>query len=133
MPTTTTTSHEARVAEAAATLARAIQDSAAWTELQDARKAAAADERFARMIARQADLAGLQGVARERREEFDGKLLVDLIALQDQIRSHELYARQQESWSAVTALLQQVNEAISHELGFDFASNAAYRRGGCCG
>jgi len=46
---------------------------------------------------------------------------------------HELHIRQQENWSALAALFQCINEKKFQELGFDSASNAAPRRGGCCG
>ncbi len=126
-------SSEASVPGSAAGLARSIQASAEWRELVQARVAAAEDERFARMVARRGELAGLQGNARERGQLFDNKLLVELMALESEIRRHELYIRQQEAWRAVTGLLQEVNERISQELGLDFASSAASRVGGCCG
>jgi cell fate (sporulation/competence/biofilm development) regulator YlbF (YheA/YmcA/DUF963 family) len=126
-------SAEGPVLDSAARLAQSIQSSAEWQELVQARGAAAEDERFTRMVARRGELAGLQGNARERGELFDNKLLVELMALEAEIRSHELYIRQQEAWRAVTGLLQGVNERISQELGLDFASSAASRVGGCCG
>ena len=125
MKTMTATFSDAVVLEAATTLAQSIQASAEWRELVRAQKAAEADGRFARMVARQSELGRIQNSARGRGQGLDGKSLVEFIALQDQIQHHELYVHQQEAGSAVLRLLQRVNEEISQELGLDFASNAA--------
>jgi hypothetical protein len=85
------------------------------------------------MVARQRELAGIQNSTRERGQGLDGESLVEFITLREQIQRDELYVRQQETGSAVVRLLQRINEHISQELGLDFASNAALRRGGCCG
>jgi cell fate (sporulation/competence/biofilm development) regulator YlbF (YheA/YmcA/DUF963 family) len=130
---TATATSEAAVLEAATTFAQAIQASAEWRELISAQKAAEADDGFARMVTRQNQLAGIQNRARGQGQGLDGKSLVEFIALRDQIQRHELYVRQQEAGSAVVRLLQRLNEIVSQELGLDFASNAALRRGGCCG
>jgi cell fate (sporulation/competence/biofilm development) regulator YlbF (YheA/YmcA/DUF963 family) len=124
---------EAVILAGAATLAQSIQASAKWRELLNAQKAGEADGRFAQMAARHSELARLQNTARGRGRGLDGKSLVEFIALQDQIQHCELYVRQQEAGSALVRLLQRINEKISEELGLDFASNAAPRRGGCCG
>lgn len=131
--TATAISSEATVLEAAAVLAQAIHASAEWRELIGAQKAAEADGGFTRMVARQSELAGIQNSAKGHGQGLDGKSLVEFITLRDQIQRHELFVRQQEAGSAVLRLLQSVNEKISQELGLDFASNAAPRRGGCCG
>jgi len=124
---------ETAVLEAAAVLAQAIQASAEWRELISAQKAAEADDGFARMAARQKELARIQNNSRSSGQGLDGESLVELITLREHIQRHELTIRQQEAGSAVVGLLQRVNEKISQELGLDFASNAAPRRGRCCG
>ena len=60
-------------------------------------------------------------------------MLVELIALRDQTQRNELYDHQQEAWNKLVGLLQRINDKMSQELGLDFASNAAPRRGACCG
>lgn len=119
--------------EAAVALVEAIQQTPEWPELLNAQKAAKADGRFARMVARQSELARIQNSGQRRGQGLDGESLVELITLREQIQRHGLHVRQQEAWSAAAALLQRINEKISQELGLDFASNAAPRRGGCCG
>ena len=119
--------------EAAESLVGVIQQSPEWREVVSAQKAAEADERFARMVARQSELARRQKSTPGREQGLDGKSLVELITLREEIQRHELFVRQQEAGSALVRLLQRVNEKISQELGLDFASNAAPRRGGCCG
>ena len=102
-------------------------------ELLNAQKAAKADGPFTRMVARQSELARIQNRAQGHGQGLDGESLVELITLREQIQRHALHVRQQEAWSAAVALFQRINEKISQELGLDFASNAAPRRGGCCG
>ena len=119
--------------EAAVALVEAIQQTPEWPGLLNAQKAAKADGRFARMVARQSELARIQNSGQGRGQRLDDESLVELITLREQIQRHELHVRQQEAWSAAAALLQRINEKISQELGLDFASNAAPRRGGCCG
>ncbi len=131
--TMTATPPDTAVFEAATTLADSMQASAVWREFVSAQEAAKADEQFTWMLVRQNELAAMQNRAQGRGEGLDGKSLVELIALRDRIQKHGLYLRQQEAGSAVLALLQRVNEKISEALGLDFASNAAPRRGGCCG
>jgi cell fate (sporulation/competence/biofilm development) regulator YlbF (YheA/YmcA/DUF963 family) len=124
---------DAAVLEAAAALAQAIQASAEWQELLNVQEAAQADTQFAHMVARHNELSRLQNSARSGGQGLDGKLLVEFIALRDQVQRHELHVRQQEAGSAVVELLRRINGKISADLGFDFASNASPRRGGCCG
>ncbi len=133
MKTTTTRPSDDGLYEAAAVLAQSIKSSAEWREWVDAQKAGEADERFARMAARQHALARIQQSGRGDGQGLDGKSLVELIALGEQLRGHELYLRQQQAGNAVVRLLQRINESISVDLGLDFASSAAPRRGGCCG
>ena len=124
---------DTKALEAAAALARAIQSSAEWREVVSAQHAAKGDTRFGKMVARQEELlrnergrpAGGQGLGAEE--------VVEMMALRSQIQGHELYIRQQGAWEALVGLLQGVNRVISGDLGMDFASNAAPRRGGCCG
>ena len=85
------------------------------------------------MITRQDELERAQQTARDRREGFGGKDLVELIALRSRIQGHELSVRQQEASRAVAQLLKQVNRTISEGLGFDFASSVTLRRDRCCG
>jgi cell fate (sporulation/competence/biofilm development) regulator YlbF (YheA/YmcA/DUF963 family) len=119
--------------EAAVALAETIQQTPEWRDLLNAQKAAKADGRFTRMVARQSELARIQNSGQGRGQGLDGESLVELITLREQIQRHELHVRQQEAWSAAVALFQRINEKISEELGLDFASNAAPRRDGCCG
>lgn len=121
------------VLEAALALAQSIQSSAEWHEFIETQKAAETNPQFVRLVARLAELARLQASARSGGQGLDSKSAVELITLREQLQRHELYLRQQEAGSAVLRLLQRVNEKISEELGIDFASNAAPRRGGCCG
>ncbi len=117
----------------AATLAQSIKASPEWRELLSAEEAARADAQFAQMVARQDELTDLQNRARGDGRRLDGKSLVEFITLREQLQHHDLYVRQQEAGDAFVRLLQRVNHKISEELGLDFASNAAPRRGGCCG
>jgi len=125
--------HEAVILASAATLAQSIHGSPEWRELLSARQAAQADAQFARMVTRQDELTHLQNSARGHGQGLDGKSLVEFITLRERLEHHELYARQQEAGSAFVRLLQRVNEKISEGLGLNFASNAAPRRGACCG
>jgi cell fate (sporulation/competence/biofilm development) regulator YlbF (YheA/YmcA/DUF963 family) len=127
------TSSDIDVLEAADALAQSIKASVEWRELVNAQKAARTDGRFARMVARQSELAQIQKNAQGHGQALDGNSLVEFVALREQIQPHELSVRQQEAWSALVALLQRINEKLSQQLGFDFASNAAPRGGGCCG
>lgn len=134
----TATSSETAVLEASAGLAQSIKCSAAWQELASAQKAAQQDASFAHLLKRHRELSAIQNSAQGRRqEELDGKslvtALVELIAVRDQIQSHELNLHQQKAWAALVSLLQRANEKISQQLGFDFAGNATPHRGGCCG
>jgi len=124
---------DAGVVAAAAGLAQAIQASAEWREMLRAQDAAKKDSRFAKLLARHGELSRRQNSAGTGGQGLDGKSLVEFIALRDQIQRHELVVRQQEAGSAVVRLFQTANGKISQELGLDFASNAAPRRGGCCG
>lgn len=117
---------------AATALSLAIRTSAEWHELESAQQVAKSDTRFAQMVGRHSELARLQNGARQAGAALDGKLLVELLALRDQIQRHEIYQRQQTAWNSVINLLQRVNGSISDNLGLDFASNAA-PRSGCCG
>jgi len=121
------------VFEAAETLARAILASAEWRELRSAQTAAEKDPRLPDLLARYRKLSFAQTDAQATGEAFAGPALVELITLQDRIRRHELYVRQQEAGNAVVGLLQRINKTISERLGFNFASSAAPSRGGCCG
>lgn len=124
---------EAAILTGAASLARAIQRSAEWREMVSAQKAAQEDPQYSRMIARHNELSRMQNGARSHAGGLDGKSLVELITLREQLQRHELYRRQQEAGSAVVRLLHRVTQTISQELGFDFASNASPRGGECCG
>lgn len=127
------TSPTVDVLQAAVALAQSIQASAEWHELIEAQKAAENDAQFARLVARHNELARIQNRARSGGQGLDGKSLVELLTLQDQLGRHELYLRQQQAGSRLVELLQRVNGIISRALGFDFASNASPPRGGGCG
>ncbi len=129
----TATTSNPSVFNAAAALAQSIHTSPEWLELLKVQKASKADASFARMVARHNELADLQKQSKGNGQGLDRKSLVEFIALRDQLHRHELYVRQQEAWDAVVALLGHVNETLSRELGFDFASTASPRKGGCCG
>ncbi len=127
------TSSDIEVLEAAGALAQSIKAGVEWRELVNAQKAANSDERLPGMLARHNELGRRQNDAHRQGQGLDGESLVEFIALREQIQRHELYVRQREAWSALVALLQRINEKLSQQLGFDFASNAAPRGGGCCG
>lgn len=121
----TGTLNDTLVFETADALARAIRASAAWRDFLNARQAAETDAGLAQMFARQRELSEFQNSVQGRGQGLDGESLVEFIVLRDQLQHHKLTVRQQEAGSAVAQLLQQINEKISGELGFDFASSAS--------
>ncbi|ODU25226.1 MAG: hypothetical protein ABS95_00415 [Verrucomicrobia bacterium SCN 57-15] len=121
------------VLEAAATLAKAIRAAAEWQALERAQAAFQRDAVLQQKLARHDELSKARQLARESGQNWAGREMVELIALQDQIQRHERYVQRQEAGQALVELLQNINQAISDNLGLDFASNAALRRGGCCG
>ena len=119
--------------EAAETLAHAIQATPEWAEFQSAQRAVERDAELQDLMVRYRQLAQSWRAAQQRGEGLMGKAAMELPQLQSRIEGNANYQRQQEAGSAVVALLQKVNQALSAELGLDFAANAAPRGGGCCG
>lgn len=119
--------------EAGEILAHAIQATPEWKQLQEAREDFDRDDRLQGLLSRYRQLAQLWRVAQQRGQGLMGKSAIELSQLQSQIEGNANYQRQQEAGSALVTLLQKINQAISAELGLDFAANAAPRGGGCCG
>lgn len=122
--------------EAAEVLARAIQATPEWKELQNAQLAFERDAELQEIILRYRQLAQAWRTAQQRGQGLMGTAVMELPRLQSQIEASDTYQRVQQASRAVVVLLQRVNEAISAELGVDFAANAAPRGGGgggCCG
>lgn len=88
----TSTSTEPSLIEAATSLARAIQASVEWKEMVNAQKAGERDARFGQMMARHLELSRIQSHASKQSKGLDGKLLVEFIAVRDQIQSRDLPA-----------------------------------------
>ena len=124
---------ENKTLEAARALSEAIRGTAEWRELVNAQEAAQRDGDLNRIVARHQELLLARRAIEARGQDFAGKELVEMIALQSRLQGHELQVRQQEAWQGVVRLLQEANRAMSRELGIDFASNAAPSRGACCG
>lgn len=119
--------------EAAEILAHAIQATPEWEEFQSSQGTFERDTEVQELISRYRQLAQLWRAAQQRGQGLMGKAAMELPRLQSQIEANANYQRQQGAGRAVVALLQKVNQAISTELGLDFAGNAAPRGGGCCG
>ncbi len=100
--------------------------------MEAARTAFQTDPEMVALTARFRKLSEQWRHARSEGRALAGKEGMELATVQEQIQQHELYLRQQAAAGAFVALLQEANQAISQELGIDFASNAA-PRSGCCG
>lgn len=122
----------AMVRHAAEELARAIQRTPEWRELEAARTTFQSDSDLSLLTARYRKLSELWWRARSERRALPGKEAMELAAVQEKIQRHDLFLRQQAATGAFVALLQETNRAISNHLGMDFATNAA-PKGGCCG
>ena len=119
--------------EAAEILARAIQRTPEWKAFQNARGAVERDAELQDLFTRYRRLAQSWRLAQQQGRGLAGKAAMDLPQLQSRIEANATYQLQQQAGSALVALLQKLNQAISAELGLDFAATAAPRRGGCCG
>ncbi|NMC68571.1 MAG: YlbF family regulator [Myxococcales bacterium] len=112
--------------EAAAALARAIQEEPRWAEWSEATDAADADPELTGLADRYRELAVLVHAGRGDKAELD--------KVADRIRRHPAYRRQESAEAAMVDLLREVNVTLSEQLGLDFASAAVPRKsGGCCG
>ena len=123
----------AEVLESAVKLARVMQAAPQSEEFQSARSTFASDPGLTPLLSR------LRQLSRSLQDaKADGRGLVgtdarELAELQGKIHAHPLFIRQQDAFSSLVEMFQQVNQAISVELGVDFAANAAPRGGSCCG
>ncbi len=117
---------------AADELARAIQLTPEWRELETARTAYQTDPDVAVLAERLRKISEKWRRARSAGQELPGKDAIELAEVQEKIQQHDIFLRQQAAVGAFVALLQETNRTISEPLGIDFASNAAPRRG-CCG
>lgn len=120
------------VGHAAEELARAIQLTPEWRELEAARTAFQTDPDLSVLTARYRKLSELWRHARSEGRPLPVKEAMELADVQEKIQQHGLYQRHQAAAGAFVALLQETNQAISQKLGIDFASNAA-PRSSCCG
>lgn len=120
------------VLDTAEELARAIQQTPEWRELEAARTAFQTDPDLSVLTGRLRELSEQWRQARSEGRALPGKEAMELANVQEKIRQHHLFLRQQAAISAFIALLQQTNQVISQKLGIDFAGNAA-PKGGCCG
>jgi len=64
-----------------------------------------------------------------QRGDFDGSVMAELKQLQTEISNNETIQRQQAAQTELVELLQRTNDAISDEIGEEFARSTG---GGCC-
>lgn len=117
---------------AAQALGRAIQTSPEWREFESAQRAAQNDPELAMQRERLRRLSERWNRARAEGRGLPGKEALESASLQESVRGHELFRREQAAAGALVALLQEANRTISQLLEIDFAATAA-PRGGCCG
>ena len=120
------------VHHAAEELARAIQPTPEWRELEAARTAFQTDPDLSVLTTQLRKLSEQYRHARSQGRALPGQEAMELAAVQEKIQEHDLFLRQQAAAGAFVALLQETNQTISQKLGIDFASNAA-PKSGCCG
>ena len=108
-------------------LVAAIRTDKLWCAWRKAEEELASDAELTVMIARYN--ARMEAWDRQGAEETDH----ELVELAEHIQNHRLVREQSKARADITRFLQNVNVMLSEELGMDFASTAAPRRGGCCG
>ncbi|WP_256402221.1 halo-CC-star protein HcsL [Halorubrum salinum] len=64
-----------------------------------------------------------------QRGDFDGSVMAELKQLQTEMSNNETIQRQQAAQTELVELLQRTNDAISDEIGEEFARSTG---GGCC-
>ena len=64
-----------------------------------------------------------------QRGDFDGSVMAELKQLQTEMSNNETIQRQQAAQADLMELLQRTNDAISDEIGEEFARSTG---GGCC-
>ncbi len=124
---------DGNILRAATALAGALQASPQFEEFQSARAAFESDPKLKQLLSRLRQLSASWRTARAAGRGLVGKDAMDLAELQSSLQAHPLFVRQQDAIRSLVAMFQQVNHAVSDELGLDFAANAAPQGGGCCG
>ncbi len=127
------TATESVIAAAVENLRRAIQLSPEWRDLETARMVMESDQELAASLARYRALSARWREVRAQGRALAAAEALELAEVQEKIRQHPLTQRQQQALAALISLLQRINQALSQDLGFDFAAVAAPRGGGCCG
>lgn len=117
------------VSSAVHLLASAILNEPRWKAWSRAREAVFGDSELQRLFGRYRSLSGKL----QQGENLDGQETLELADVTNRIKYHALHRKELSSLQAMIALLREVNEALSDQLGIDFAANASPPRGSCCG
>lgn len=121
------------ISSAACLMASAILKEPRWKAWSSAKEAVNGDPELQELLVHYRTLSEKMKKAGRRGEGLDGKDTLELADVTNRIKYHSLHRKEMASLEAMIALLREVNEAISDQLGVDFASNASPPRGSCCG
>ena len=119
--------------QAVVALANAIQQSPVWKAFEESNHRFDTDPDLQRLMDHYRELSEKALKARSQGEHLSSFDMADIQKTQEAMKNDEAFMRRQAAYGDLVIAFRAVNQALSEQLGLDFASMAAPPGGSCCG